>query len=77
MSKAPKHKPPKTTGRKGHKTLVADCSGSECFSDLRYSNGQIFATFRRDGYEEILDADKSIASEWFNSGSLGGWYNDN
>jgi hypothetical protein len=66
------HKPaPKP--KKG--VLVADCSDSEAFSDLRYSKGQVFGTFRRDGYTEVWDTDKSTAKEWFNSGSLGGFYN--
>jgi hypothetical protein len=71
------HKPapkPKAKAKKS-KTLVADCSGSDCFSELIYKDGQIFGTFARDGYQEIWDTDKRTAQEWFNSGSLGGFYN--
>jgi hypothetical protein len=58
------------------KTIVADTSGSTCFSDLRFKNGTAYGTFARDGYEETWDMTRAEFNEWKNS-DLGRWYNEN
>jgi hypothetical protein len=59
------------------KVVVADTSDSKAISDLRWRNGQAFFTFARDGYSDSVAMDKETFNEWADSGSLGGWYNEN
>ena len=59
------------------KSLNADDSGSTCFSDLRWKNGVAYFTFARDGYQDSAEMSRQDFEEWRDSGSLGGWYNDN
>ena len=48
---------------KRSKTLVWD-GDSDCFDDLRYSNGGVYMTFT-DGSQYFEPMDKSDAREWF------------
>jgi hypothetical protein len=72
---APKATPAKRASRA--KTLVADTSGSECFASLTYQDGTVTADFigPTAGIWEF-DMSLSEAREWFDSDSLGGYFND-
>ena len=59
------------------KTLVADTSGSECFDSLVYRDGTVTASFIGPAAGEWrYDMSLAEAREWFNSDSLGGYFND-
>jgi hypothetical protein len=66
-----------TAPKRGHnsrgRTIVADCSGSSCFDDLRFKDGTVYATFT-DGTQYEYDMDKSEAQDWFDD-DLGGYFN--
>jgi hypothetical protein len=57
------------------KPLVADTSDSKCFADLRWRSGTAYATFN-DGGSYTYDVSRKDFKEWANSGSLGGWFNE-
>jgi hypothetical protein len=57
------------------KVLVAD-QGSACFDDLRWKGGTAFATFAKDGSQYTYDMSRGDFEEWMDSGSLGGWFNE-
>jgi len=70
----------KHTQKRSHhrpKVIVADSSGSSAISDLRWRDGVAYFTFARDGYSDSVEMSKSDFKEWADSGSLGGWYNEN
>jgi len=50
------------------KPLVADTTASSAISDLRWKNGTAFFS---------VEMSRSDFKEWADSGSLGGWYNEN
>ncbi len=59
------------------KELVADCSGSSCFEDLRYKNGVVHATFIGPAAGTWdYEMSRADAKSWFDDESLGGWFND-
>jgi len=64
------------TSHRKPRVIVADAD-SNCFSDLRWSNGVAYFTFARDGYQDSEPMDLETFKEWMDSGSLGGWYNAN
>ncbi len=69
--------PPKAKRPSRAKTLVADTSGSECFDSLTYKNGAVTASFigpAAGTWEYSMSL--AEAREWFNSDSLGGYFND-
>lgn len=56
--------------------LVADTSGSSCFDSLTYRNGLVTASFIGPAAGIWTYAmSKEDAREWFNSGSLGKFFN--
>jgi len=68
-----------TKKRRSHhkqKPLIADTSDSACFDDLRYANGQVFATFSKDGSQYSYPMSRQDAKEWFDS-DLGRYFNEN
>ena len=67
MTSRQKHKP---------KAVVADTSDSDCFSDLRWSNGVAYFTFARDGYQDSIEMDREEFDTWA-SDDLGRYYNAN
>jgi hypothetical protein len=69
--------PPKAKRASRAKTLVADTSGSSCFDSLVYKNGLVTASFKNPTVGD-WDYQMSLAEarEWFNSDSLGGYFND-
>jgi hypothetical protein len=70
-----KPSPAKRTSRA--KTLSADCSDSECFDRLTYRDGVVTASFIGPAAGEWeYDMSLAEAREWFNSDSLGGYFND-
>ena len=69
--------PPKAQRATRAKTLVADTSGSTCFDSLTYKNGVVTANFIGSAagtWEYSMSL--AEAREWFNSDSLGGYFND-
>ena len=69
--------PPKAKRPSRAKTLVADTSGSTCFDSLTYKNGVVTANFigpAAGTWEYSMSL--AEAREWFNSDSLGGYFND-
>jgi hypothetical protein len=64
------------TAAKKSKTLVADTSDSECFSDLRYSktDGGVYATFAQDNTQYFYPMSRRDAQEWFDD-DLGVYFN--
>ena len=69
--------PPKAKRPSRAKTLVADTSGSECFDSLVYRNGVVTASFIGPA-AGVWEYNMSLAEarEWFNSDSLGAYFND-
>ena len=69
--------PPKAKRPSRAKTLVADVSGSECFDSLTYKDGTVTASFIGPA-AGVWEYDMTLAEarEWFNSDSLGGYFND-
>lgn len=63
--------------KKPPKSLSADTSGSTAIADLRWRSGVAYFTFARDGYQESMEMDRATFEEWRDSGSLGGWWNEN
>ena len=59
---------------KKQKPLVYD-GASKCFVDLRWSGGQVFATFT-DGSQYSYPMSRAEAADWFNDESVGGYFND-
>lgn len=59
------------------KSLSADASGSSAIADLRWKSGVAYFTFARDGYQDSAEMSRQDFNEWADSGSLGGWYNEN
>lgn len=57
--------------------LIADVSGSKCFSDLRWSKNQVFATFARDGSSYSYPMSRKEAKAWFGAESLGQYFDEN
>lgn len=56
--------------------MEADCSGSECFDALTYEDGVVTAEFNdRKGTIEEYAMTRAEAKEWFDSPSLGQWFN--
>jgi hypothetical protein len=73
---APAYQKPTPAPRKSRaKTLVADTSGSACFDDLRYRDGTVTAVFAKNGAEYEYDMSLADAREWFDSDSLGEFFN--
>jgi hypothetical protein len=70
MSTSVKHK------RSRAKTIVADVSGSKCFDDVRWRSGVAHVTFSKDGSQYEYDVSRADFKEWADSGSLGGWFNE-
>jgi hypothetical protein len=62
------------TAKRRSKTLVADTDDSVCFSDLRWRDGVVYATFARDNTQYAYDVDRATAKEWF-AGDLGEFFN--
>lgn len=56
------------------KTLVWD-GESSCFDDLRYKNGTVYATFSDGSQYTYDDMTRADAKEWFESGSVGTYFN--
>jgi hypothetical protein len=68
--------PPKRASRA--KELKADTSGSSCFSELKFKNGIVSATFANPTIGTWqYEMTRAEAKEFFDSESLGGWFNDN
>jgi hypothetical protein len=57
------------------KTIVADVGDSECFTDLRFRNGEAFATFARDGSSYSYEMSRADFREWMDADSLGKFFN--
>jgi hypothetical protein len=72
----PKPTPPKRASRATE--LKADTSGSSCFSAAKFKNGVLSLTFANPtvGTWEY-EISRAEAKEFFDSESLGGWFNDN
>jgi hypothetical protein len=64
----------KTATRSRAKPLVWNGS-SDCFSDLRYSRGEVWATFR-DGSQYQYPATRAEARDFFASPSVGKTFNE-
>jgi hypothetical protein len=74
-SAMPKHT---TTHRSRAKTVTSPETGPKrCFSDLRYRNGFVYATFSKDGSQYVYPASLSEAREWLRDASPGSYFNDN
>jgi hypothetical protein len=65
------------TKHHSRKVIAADAGDSTCFSDVRWSDGIAYFTFRRDGSQDTAPMDRDTFNEWMDSGSLGKWYNEN
>ncbi len=60
------------------KTLSADCSGSTCFSSLKYRDGIVTASFANPTVGDWeFEMSLKEAREWFGDDSLGGYFNSN
>ena len=60
------------------KEMKADTSGSSCFDSLTFKNGVVTASFANPTVGEwTYEMSRADAREWFDSDSLGGFFNDN
>jgi hypothetical protein len=65
----------KTATRSRAKPLIFS-GDSECFIDLRFSRGSVFATFAKDGSQYSYEMSRADAKEWFTSDSVGKFFNE-
>jgi hypothetical protein len=78
LRNAPGYQKPVPAKRQSRaKTLVADTSASTCFDSLTYKNGVVTASFIGPA-AGTWDYEMSLAEarEWFNSESLGEFFNE-
>jgi hypothetical protein len=79
LRNAPGYQKPAPTKRASRATeLKADVSGSSCFSAAKFKNGVLSLTFANPTIGTWqYEMSRSEAKEFFDSESLGGFFNDN
>ena len=79
LRKAPGYEKPTPARRQTRaKELKADTSGSTCFSAAKFKNGVLSLTFANPTIGTWqYGMSRAEAKEFFDSESLGGWFNDN
>jgi hypothetical protein len=78
LRKTPGYEKPAPAKRPSRATeLKADVSGSSCFTSLKFRNGVVTAVFANPTIGTWqYEMSRADAKEWFDSESLGGFFND-